>query len=676
MRFTIRTGSDPTATADRAMLAAIGLPAGGVVSIGESHARVLPGRVPVATTLLVGPATLANAGVAAGSTVDVKRVMLPTAATVVVEPMPADVRGVVSALVGLPVTPGDEVTVDAARLPEETEAVTFAVRAVTPGPAGVVGPGTMLSDTLPMPDESPDDRSEATQTPTEPSTPPDDGGHRPPTRSEALLTGLDEEVETLSGWIRLLAGKGNLPTAWGLPEVAGVIVEAPPGCGGPEVVAEAARQAGAHRRDVSLDLVFKPTRLLDLLEAAIRDTPRPGVIHLEPLETIAGEDGLSNYRTQVGAVLRWFLDKVARTPGLATVIGVRSVAGVDPSVTGSELLPRTLRIPPPDSARRTALFDAATGRIPRGDVDFELLGARSAGFSGADILAAVVHASAMVSDGGELDTETLLTALAETNPTLGATGLGEIPSFGFEAVAGLADVKQRLTEAVIWPMTQPERFARLGIDPPGGILLWGPPGTGKTFVVKALANEAGAAFFPVKGAELLDKYVGESERAVRDVFARARAAAPSILFFDELDALAPIRGSSTTSVTDSVVASLLTELDGVTGRGELVAIGATNRRDLIDPALLRSGRFEVHIHLALPDRSARLALLRITDVPLDDDVSLDDLADATEGLSFADLTGLLREAALVALRTDAHALEVTWEHLEEALDAFADRDLE
>ena len=136
MRFTIRTGSDPTATADRAMLAAIGLPAGGVVSIGESHARVLPGRVPVATTLLVGPATLANAGVAAGSTVDVKRVMLPTAATVAVEPMPADVRGVVSALVGLPVTTGDEVTVDAARLPEETEAVTFAVRAVTPGPAG------------------------------------------------------------------------------------------------------------------------------------------------------------------------------------------------------------------------------------------------------------------------------------------------------------------------------------------------------------------------------------------------------------------------------------------------------------------------------------------------------------------------------------------------------------
>ena len=241
-------------------------------------------------------------------------------------------------------------------------------------------------------------------------------------------------------------------------------------------------------------------------------------------------------------------------------------------------------------------------------------------------------------------------------------------------MAGLAHVKQRLTEAVIWPMRQPERFQRLGIDPPGGILLWGPPGTGKTFVVKALAHEAGAAFFPVKGAELLDKWVGESERAVRDLFARARAAAPSLIFFDELDALAPVRGSSSTSVTDSVVASLLTELDGIGGRGEVVAIGATNRRDLIDPALLRAGRFEVHLYLGLPDREARLALLEISDVPLTADVDLGEVADRTEGLSFADLTGLLREAALTALRTDDHALEVSRQHLDQAMETFKDRD--
>ena len=199
-----------------------------------------------------------------------------------------------------------------------------------------------------------------------------------------------------------------------------------------------------------------------------------------------------------------------------------------------------------------------------------------------------------------------------------------------------------------------------------GILLHGPPGTGKTFIVKAVAHEV----LPIKGAELLDKYVGESERGVRDVFARARTAAPSIIFFDELDALAPVRGRSTTSVTDSVVAALLTELDGVTERGDVAVIGATNRPDLIDPALLRSGRFETHIELGLPDVTARRAMLDITDVPFADDVDLDELAEMTEGLSFADLEGMLREAALTALRRDTSAREVTLTDLMQARERF------
>ncbi len=232
-------------------------------------------------------------------------------------------------------------------------------------------------------------------------------------------------------------------------------------------------------------------------------------------------------------------------------------------------------------------------------------------------------------------------------------------------------MKQRLTEAVIWPMTDPERFERLGIDPPRGILLHGPPGTGKTFVIRALAHESGAAFFAVKGAELLDKFVGESERGVREVFARARAAAPAILFFDELDALAPVRGRSTTSVTDSVVAALLTEMDGVADRGDVVIIGATNRRDLIDPALLRAGRFEVHLELGLPAVEARRALLGITDVPFAADVDLDEVAEETAGLSFADLTGALREAALNALRRDPSAIEVTKADFEAAVARYA-----
>ncbi len=206
--------------------------------------------------------------------------------------------------------------------------------------------------------------------------------------------------------------------------------------------------------------------------------------------------------------------------------------------------------------------------------------------------------------------ELLGRAIEETTPSLGTASLGEMPSYGFERVANLEEVKQRLTESVIWQMKEPERFTRLGIEPPRGILLYGPPGTGKTFVIRALAHESGAAFFPIKGAELLDKYVGESERAVREVFARARAVAPSILFFDEIDALAPVRGNSTNSVTDSVVAALLTELDGVADRGDVFAIGATNRRDLVDPALLRPGRLETHLFLGLPASGVTTGVLR------------------------------------------------------------------
>jgi transitional endoplasmic reticulum ATPase len=411
-------------------------------------------------------------------------------------------------------------------------------------------------------------------------------------------------------------------------------------------------------------MVFKPERLLDMLEKAVRTEVEPVVIFVDRLETVAGEEGLAPFRTQAGAILRWFLDAVADRQGVACVLGVSSRGHLDEAIAKSPLLPRSLSIPPPDLTRREMLFEAALARVPSEDLDFQTFAARSAGFSGSDVLAAVVHASAAIAVGNEsLTNDHVLSAIRDTQPSLGSVAMGEIPSYGFDRVANLVDVKQRLTEAVIWPVSDPGRFRAMGIDPPRGILLYGPPGTGKTFVVRALANEAGAAFFSVKGAELLDKYVGESERGVREVFARARAAAPSIIFFDEFDALAPVRGRSTTSVTDSVVAALLTEVDGVGERGDVAVIGATNRRDLIDPALLRAGRFEVQIELGLPEVSARRALLNISDVPFSDDVDLDRLAAITEGMSFADLAGMLRESALDALRADKNAQHVGWEQV-------------
>ncbi len=656
MRFTIRAGTDPFIAADATLLAAMGLPGGGIVSLGHTHAMARPSDVREATALLVGPETMANAGLHPGQAADVTRALLPSAEMVTIsgDALDLDSRSLVHALQGRPVSVGDTVTIDPSYGDAGPEPVQLMVHSVSPASSGVVTAATRFV-------------GEGKASSTEPALETVHLSTTPP----PVLTGLEQELETLTSWLKLLTSPQDLPSAWGLPKVAGVLLEGPTGCGKSELVDAAAHAAGAKVAAVDLNLVFKPEGLLNALEKAVKGTSGPTVIYVDRVEAVAGDQGLAPYRTQVAAILRWFLDAVSERATVACTLGVASAASLDSAVTASGLLPRTLSIPPPDLQRRRLLFEAATARVPAEPLDFDMLAARTAGFSGADITAAVVHASALtVGRGGKLTNDLLLEAIESTVPSLGSVPLGEVPSYGFEKVADLKEVKQRLTEAVIWPMTQPERFTSMGIDPPRGILLYGPPGTGKTFVIRALAHESGAAFFPVKGAELLDKFVGESERGVREVFARARAAAPSILFFDELDALAPVRGKSTTSVTDSVVAALLTEMDGVTARGDVSVIGATNRIDLIDPALLRSGRFEVHIELGLPREEARRALLGLSDVPFADEVDLDELARRTEGLSFADLSGMLREAALTVLREGKSELTVGWPEFEQALGRF------
>jgi transitional endoplasmic reticulum ATPase len=657
MRFTIRPGTDPVATADATMLKTMGLPYGGVIAVGETNCLVKAGTVPEATALLLGPRSLSNAGIEVGTSVDVSRVVLAHASAVVLdrEEVPGDPAALAALWQGRPVTPGDRL-----ELADGGEEI---VAEVLPAGAGTVGPATRIVGRA--------DRDDGP--PATPSRP--DGRTQPKatvTADQALLAGLESQRELLAGWLTLLTSPADLPSVWGLPRVAGVWVEGPPGCGRPELVRAAASDVPVGVEEVALDRVFKPERLLEILQASLARAGDRRVIFIDRVELLTGDDALSNYRTQFGAVFRWFLDSATERTGLAVVLGTSFLGSIDPSLTDNPLVPRSLSIPPPDLTRRRLLFEAALSEVPGDDIDHATLATRSAGFSGSDIVAAVLHASAgLARRGGSLTTEDILDAVRETAPSLGSASMGDIPAHGFDQVANLIEVKQRLTEAVIWPVTEPERFRTLGIEPPRGILLHGPPGTGKTFVVRAVAHEAGAAFFPVKGAELLDKYVGESERGVRDVFARARTASPSIIFFDELDALAPVRGSSTTSVTDSVVAALLTELDGVSERGDVAVIGATNRPDLIDPALLRSGRFETHIELGLPDVEGRRALLGITDIPFGDSVDLDELATVTEGLSFADLTGMLREAALTALRRDTSARTVSWDDLMAAHQRFS-----
>ncbi|MEM4676122.1 MAG: AAA family ATPase, partial [Nitrososphaerota archaeon] len=246
----------------------------------------------------------------------------------------------------------------------------------------------------------------------------------------------------------------------------------------------------------------------------------------------------------------------------------------------------------------------------------------------------------------------------------------EVPNVRWDDIGGLEGIKQELKEAVEWPLKHPDVFKRLGIRPPRGILLYGPPGTGKTLLAKAVATESEANFISVKGPEVLSKWVGESEKAVREIFRKARETAPCIIFFDELDSIAPRRGlHPDAGVTDRIVNQLLTEMDGLQTLKGVVVIGATNRPDILDPALLRPGRFDRLLYVPPPDLEARYQIFKIhtREMPLDDTVDLRKLAEITEGYTGADIEAVCREAAMVAARENINVEKVSMRHFETAL---------
>ncbi|RLG98849.1 AAA family ATPase, partial [Candidatus Bathyarchaeota archaeon] len=365
---------------------------------------------------------------------------------------------------------------------------------------------------------------------------------------------------------------------------------------------------------------------------------------------------------------------------------------LDPALRRPGRFDREIEIGVPDKQARYEILQIHTRGMPLAeDVDLKKLAEITHGYTGAD-LAALCRETAMkalrrylpeinleeerippsVLEKMEVRMEDFLNAYKEITPTAMREVYIEVPTVHWEDIGGLEDVKRELREAVEWPLKNPEVFKRFGIRPPKGILLYGPPGCGKTLLARAVATESEANFITIKGPEVFSKWVGESEKAVREVFRKARMAAPAIIFFDEFDSLVPKRGMGfgDSGVTERVISQLLTEMDGIMRLEDVVVIAATNRPDIIDPAVLRPGRFDRLIFVPAPDEKGRLEIFKIytKNMPLAKDVSLEELAKATNGYSGADIEALCREAALNALRRDINAKEVAKADFDAAME--------
>ncbi len=494
-----------------------------------------------------------------------------------------------------------------------------------------------------------------------------------PVRPVSELVGVDSQITKLTEWLAITLDEPDVLRTLGAAPRLGVLVTGPAGGGKATLV----RSVCAKRTLVTVDgpatgATEPNTRLRTVTDAVARARATGGVLLITDIDAL-----LPSEPEPVATLVLDELRSGISDGRIALVATTAEPVRLDSRLRDPSLCDRELIIGLPDAATRGRLLAAILSTVPtEGDLDLESVAARTPGFVAGDLAAltreaalrAATRASSSKSEPA-LRTEDLVGALDVIRPVSRSdspeVALGSIT---LADVGDMVETKQALTEAVLWPLQHPDTFARLGVDPPRGVLLFGPPGCGKTFVVRALAASGQLSVHTVKGAELMDKWVGSSEKAVRDLFARARESAPSLIFLDEVDALAPRRGQSTDSgVADRVVASLLTELDGVEPLQDVVVLGATNRPDLIDPALLRPGRLERLVFVPPPDAAARGDILRTSgrDVPLDD-IDLDELAADLEGYSAADCSALLREAALSAMRRDINAAVVTADDVTEA----------
>ncbi len=510
------------------------------------------------------------------------------------------------------------------------------------------------------------------------------------------IGGLKEEVKKVREMIEIPLKRPELFERLGISPPKGVLMHGPPGTGKTLLAKAVANESDAHFIAIQGPEIMSKyvggseEKLREFFEEAEENAP--SIVFIDEIDAIAPkrEEVSGETERRVVAQLLTLMDGL-KTRGQVVVIGATNRPdALDTALRRGGRFDREIEIGVPDKDGRGEVLQIHTRGMPLDEkVDLDEIADTTHGFVGADLEMLCKEAAMRVlrrvlpdiKADEEIPKETLKKmiiqksdfkeALKEVQPSALREVLVQVPDIKWDDIGGLNNAKQELKEAVEWPLKYPESFDKFGVTPPRGVLIYGPPGTGKTLLAKAVANESKANFIAVKGPELLSKWVGESEKGVREVFRKARQTAPTVIFFDEIDSIASARSgsSSDSGVTQRVVNQLLTEIDGLEELQDVAVIAATNRVDIMDPALLRPGRFDRHVKVDDPDEAARLEIFKVhtKNMPLAEDVDLKYLAKHTEKYVGADIEAVCREAVMLTLRDDLKAEEVNMKKFKEAM---------